>query len=100
MADNVIEIRPGIMRDPDEVDESNVLDNTGAMVGLALLAQDFERQASAQQIEWEDARLAVAAISPMCTLLQRNPQFCVDLQWEINKVIANNVTELTYDDGD
>ena len=42
MANNVVEMRPGIMRHPDEVDENSVLDNTGAMhLNIGLQHQRF-----------------------------------------------------------
>ena len=56
MADdsNVVEIRPGVM---SEEDHEHYLNHTGTMVGLALLAQSYEREATDGTRVPEDVRL-------------------------------------------
>ena len=95
--DNVIELKPGIRIDPNETDESRVLNGTGAMVALAILAQRYERDATEMVLPIEDSRLVVHIISPLCTLLQKNPQLAIDLIWQISEIVADNTEELDED---
>ena len=94
--DNVVELRPGIRQDPEETE--GVLDSTGTMVALALLAQSYERDATNGVRVPEDVRLAVHIISPLCTLIQKNPQFAIDLLWQINENVTVNYEEGDFDD--
>ena len=95
--DNVIELRPGIRQSRDEVDEGTVLDSTAAMVALALLAQKYERDIELAALPIEDVKLCVHVISPLCTLLQKNPSLAIDLLWQINEIIGDCVEDVEYD---